>query len=207
MGTSQSGAIYLPSPSQKGIISLEEAITRRRSVRDFIPESISQSQLSQILWSAQGITATSGKYRTVPSAGATYPLEIFVVCGTNCVEGIGDGIYHYNIDSHSLTLHYRGDVRPDLATAALNQEFIYEAPVDIVICAEYERTLRRYGSRGERYVPMEVGHAGQNIYLQATALGLGTVAIGAFHDDQVREVLRLDKQYKPLYIMPVGKPA
>jgi SagB-type dehydrogenase family enzyme len=188
-------------------VSLEEAITRRRSVRDFTPEPLSQSQLSQILWSAQGISNTSSGYRTVPSAGATYPLEIFVVCGTNCVEGIGDGIYHYNIDSHSLTLHYRGDVRLDLARVALNQEFIYEAPVDIIICALYERTTLHYGSRGERYVPIEVGHAGQNIYLQATALGLGTVAIGAFHDEEVREVLRLDKQYKPLYIMPVGKPS
>ena len=199
--------IYLPSPSQKGIMSLEEAIARRRSVRDFTPQPISRSQLSQILWSAQGISDTSGKYRTVPSAGATYPLEIFVVCGTNCVEGIGDGVYHYNIDSHSLTLHHKGDVRFDLATAALDEESIYEAPLDIVICAEYERTLRRYGRRGERYVHIEVGHAGQNIYLQATALGLGTVAIGAFDDEEVREVLRLDKQYKPLYIMPVGRPA
>ena len=207
MGASQPVQIYLPSPSQKGIVSLEEAITRRRSVRDFTPEPLSQSQLSQILWSAQGISNTSSGYRTVPSAGATYPLEIFVVCGTNCVEGIGDGIYHYNIDSHSLTLHYRGDVRLDLARVALNQEFIYEAPVDIIICALYERTTLHYGSRGERYVPIEVGHAGQNIYLQATALGLGTVAIGAFHDEEVREVLRLDKQYKPLYIMPVGKPS
>ena len=207
MDNNQSTIIYLPSPSQKGIMSLEEAIARRRSVRDFTPESISQSQLSQILWSAQGISNTSSGYRTVPSAGATYPLEIFVVCGTNCVEKIGDGIYHYNIDSHSLTLHYRGDVRLDLARVALNQEFIYEAPVDIIICALYERTTLHYGSRGERYVPIEVGHAGQNIYLQATALGLGTVAIGAFHDEQVREILRLDKQYKPLYIMPVGKPA
>jgi SagB-type dehydrogenase family enzyme len=207
MGASQPVQIYLPSPSQKGIVSLEEAIARRRSVRDFTPEPLSQSQLSQILWSAQGISNTSSGYRTVPSAGATYPLEIFVVCGTNCVEGIGDGIYHYNIDSHSLTLHYRGDVRLDLARVALNQEFIYEAPVDIIICALYERTTLHYGSRGERYVPIEVGHAGQNIYLQATALDLGTVAIGAFHDEEVREVLRLDKQYKPLYIMPVGKPS
>ena len=199
--------IHLPSPSQKGIVSLEEAIARRRSVRDFTPEPLSRSQLSQILWSAQGISNTSSGYRTVPSAGATYPLEIFVVCGTNCVEGIGDGIYHYNIDNHSLTLHHKGDIRLELAKAALNQEFIYEAPVDIIICALYERTTLHYGSRGERYVPIEVGHAGQNIYLQATALGLGTVAIGAFHDVEVREVLRLDKQYKPLYIMPVGKPA
>jgi len=142
----------------------------------------------------------------VPSAGATYPLEIFIACGSNCIEGIDAGIYHYDIDSHSLTLHYEGDVRLALARAALDQEFIYEAPVDIIICALFERTGRRYGSRGERYVYMEVGHAGQNIYLQATALGLATVAIGAFHDEQVREVLRLDKQYKPLYIMPVGGP-
>ena len=207
MGINQPAQIYLPPPSQKGSVSLEEAITRRRSVRDFTPESISQSQLSQILWVAQGISDTRGEYRTVPSAGATYPLEIFAVCGRNGVDGIDDGVYQYNIDSHSLTQHFKGDVRLELARAALDQEFVYEAPVDIVICAVYERTTGIYGSRGERYVHMEVGHAGQNIYLQATALGLATVAIGAFYDEQVREVLRLDEQYKPLYIMPVGRPA
>jgi len=201
-----SNQIYLPPPSQKGGISLEEAITRRRSIRDFTSKLISQLQLSQILWAAQGITNTPGKYRSVPSAGATYPLEIFVVCGQSCIEEIDDGIYHYNINNHSLTLHHKGDIRLELAKAALNQEFIYQAPIDIIICALYQRTLLGYGSRGERYVLMEVGHAGQNIYLQATALGLATVAIGAFNDEQVRKVLRLDKQYKPLYIMPVGKP-
>lgn len=188
-------------------MSLEEAVAGRRSIRDFISEPISQSQLSQILWATQGKSDTWGRYRTVPSAGATYPLEIFVVCGQNSIEEIDEGIYHYNIDSHSLTLHHKGDARVELARAALAQAFIYQAPVDIVICAEYERTLRRYGSRGERYVHIEVGHAGQNIYLQAAALGLATVAVGAFNDEQVREVLRLDKQYKPLYIMPIGKPA
>ncbi len=130
-----------------------------------------------------------------------------MVCGADCIEEIGSGVYQYSIDSHSLTRHRKGDIRLELARATLDQEFIYEAPVDIVICAVYERTLRRYGARGERYVHMEVGHAGQNIYLQATALGLATFAIGAFHDEQVREVLRLDKQIKPLYIMSVGKPA
>jgi len=199
--------IHLPSPSQKGGMPLAEAIARRRSIRDFAPQPISQLQLSQILWAAQGKTDTWGRYRTVPSAGATYPLEIFVVCGTNGVDEIDAGIYHYNMDSYSLTLHYDGDVRLALAGAALGEEGIYEAPVDIVICAIFERTTLSYGSRGERYVHMEVGHAGQNIYLQATALGLATFAIGAFNDEQVREVLRLDKQYKPLYIMPVGKPA
>ena len=207
MGINQPAQIYLPPPSQKGGVSLEEAIARRRSVRDFTPESISQLQLSQILWATQGISNTWGRYRTVPSAGATYPLEIFIACGRNGVEAIDDGIYHYNIDRHSLTQHYKGDARPELARAALDQEFIYQAPVDIVICALYERTAMRYGARTERYVHMEVGHAGQNIYLQATALGLATVAIGAFYDEQVREVLRLDKPFKPLYIMPVGRPA
>ena len=204
---SQPTPIYLPSPSQRGSMSLEEAIARRRSIRDFALQPISQLQLSQILWATQGITDTSWKCRTVPSAGATYPLEIFVAGGRNGIEELDDGIYHYEVDNHSLTLHHSGDVRLELARAALNEECIYQAPVDIVICAEYERTLMRYGGRGERYVHMEVGHAGQNIYLQATALGLATVAIGAFHDEQVREVLRLDKRYKPLYIMPVGKPA
>lgn len=203
---SQSAQIHLPPPNQKNVMPLEEAIARRKSIRDFTSKPISQSQLSQILWAAQSTSDTSWD-RTVPSAGATYPLEVFVVCGANCVEQIREGIYHYNADSHSLMLHHREDVRFELARAALDQEFIYEAPVDIVICAIYERTMRRYGTRGERYVHMEVGHAGQNIYLQATALGLGTVAVGAFHDESVREVLRLDRQYRPLYIMPVGKPS
>ena len=185
-------------------MSLAEAISRRKSIRYFANQPLSQSQLSQILWATQGTADSPWGPRTVPSAGATYPLEVFVVCGGNGVEEIGDGIYHYNTDNHSLTRHHQGDVRLELARAALDQEFIYQAPLDIVICAEYERTLQRYGARGERYVHIEVGHAGQNIYLQATALGLATVAVGAFHDEEVRQVLRLDKRYKPLYIMPVG---
>lgn len=203
---SQSSSIHLPPPNHKSKMPLEEAIARRKSIRDFARQRLSQAQLSQILWAAQG-TGDTPWNRTVPSAGATYPLEIFIVCGADCIEQIDEGIYHYHTENHSLTLHHRGDVRLELARAALGQEFVDEAPVDIVICAIYERTTRRYGARGERYVHMEVGHAGQNIYLQATALGLVTVAIGAFNDEAVREVLRLDKQYRPLYIMPVGRPA
>ena len=204
MSIDQPTPIYLPSPSQKGSMSLEEAMARRRSVRRFTSKPISQLQLSQILWAAQGISDTSGKYRTAPSAGATYPLELLVVCGRNAIEGIGDGIYHCHIASHSLTLHHKEDIGLELARAVLDQKFIYEAPVDIVICAIYERTTLGYGSRGERYVHVEVGHTGQNVYLQAEALGLATVAIGAFNDEQVRKVLLLDKQYKPLYVMPLG---
>jgi SagB-type dehydrogenase family enzyme len=204
MDNNQPAQIRLPPPPHKGTLSLEEAIARRRSIRDFTPEPVSLSQLSQILWAAQGISDTLREFRTVPSAGATYPLEVFVVCGGNGVEGVADGIYHYNVAQHSLVLHHKGDVRLELARAALEEQFIYQAPVDIVICALYQRITPRYGGRAERYVHMEVGHAGQNIYLQAVALGLATVAVGAFHDEEVREVLRLDKQYKPLYIMPVG---
>lgn len=149
MSNSQPVQIYLKPPSQKGGVSLEEAIACRKSIRDFSSEPISQLQLSQILWSAQGITDSQGRRRAVPSAGATYPLEIFVVCGRDSIEGMDEGIYHYNIESHSLTLHHKGEVRLELARAALNQEYIYEAPVDIVICAIYERATLGYDSRGE----------------------------------------------------------
>lgn len=203
----QSRVVSLPPPNQKGGTSLEEAIAQRRSIRDFAPEPLSLLQLSQILWAAQGITDAWGKRRSVPSAGATYPLEIFVTCGSDCLEKTEGGIYYYDIVGHSLTLHHKGDVRLELARAAIGQSSIYEAPVDIVICAIYERTAMRYGVRAERYVHMEVGHAGQNISLQAVALGLATVVIGAFDDEAVRKTLRLDRQYKPLYIMPIGTPA
>jgi len=207
--------IKLPSPRLKGKVSLEETIVRRRAVRRYRKEPLDLSQLSQILWSAQGITGTR-EFRAAPSAGATYPLEIFVVVGKQGViaseakqpvQELQAGVYHYEVDSHSLILHRATDLRPDLAKATLGQEFIIDAPVDIVICALYHRTSYRYGRRGERYVHMEVGHAGENIHLQAVALGLATVEVGAFHDEEVREVLGVDEQIKPQYIMPVGKPA
>ena len=206
--------IKLPFPQLKGKVSLEETILRRRSVRRYRREPLDLSQLSQILWSAQGITGTRG-FRATPSAGATYPLEIFVVVGEQGIIGsqtkqaaaeLQAGIYHYEAASHSLSLHKPADLRPDLARATLDQEFIINAPVDIVICALFHRTSYRYGRRGERYVHLEVGHAGENIHLQAVALGLAAVEVGAFHDEEVRTVLGVDEQIKPLYIMPVGKP-
>jgi SagB-type dehydrogenase family enzyme len=205
--------IKLPSPQLKGKVSLEETILRRRSVRRYRRDPINLSQLSQILWSAQGITGTR-EFRTAPSAGATYPLEIFVFVGKQGViaseakqapEELQAGIYHYEADSHSLSLHKPTDLRPDLARATLDQEFIIDAPVDIVICALYHRTSYRYGRRGERYVHIEVGHVGENIHLQAVALGLATVEVGAFHDEEVWKILGVEEQIKPLYIMPLGK--
>jgi len=207
--------IKLPSPQLRGKVSLEETILRRRAVRRYRRDPLNLSQLSQILWSAQGITGTR-EFRAAPSAGATYPLEIFVFVGKQGViaseakqapEELQAGIYHYEADSHSLSLHKPADLRPDLARATLDQEFIIEAPVDIVICALYHRTSYRYGRRGERYVHIEVGHVGENIHLQAVALGLATVEVGAFHDEEVRKVLGVEEQIKPLYIMPLGKAA
>ncbi|MFC1969062.1 SagB/ThcOx family dehydrogenase [Chloroflexota bacterium] len=206
MNDSQPELIALPAPCPKRGMSLAEAIDRRRSVRRFGTQPITQSQLSRVLWAIQGTSSTTGRYRTIPSAGATYPLEIYIACGHNSTGGMDDGIYHYQSENHVLLRHYAEDVRAELSRAALNQEYINQAPVDIVICARYERTTRHYGERGKMYVHIEVGHAGQNIYLQAAALGLATVAIGAFNDEQIREVLRLDGQTKPLYIMPLGWP-
>ncbi|MBL7208650.1 MAG: SagB/ThcOx family dehydrogenase [Dehalococcoidia bacterium] len=197
--------IKLPPPSHKGKKSIEETISKRRSIRRFRSQPLSLPQLSQILWSAQGATGTGG-HRAAPSAGATYPLEVFVVVGEQTVESLKAGIYHYEVDTHSINLHRKGDLREKLAEAALGQSFIATCPVDMVVCALHSRTAYRYGKRGERYVHMEVGHVGQNVSLQAIALGLATVMVGAFEDEEVRKVLKVDEQFKPLYIIPVGKP-
>lgn len=197
--------IRLPPPNTKGRVSVEEAIARRRSVRRYGKSVLTLEQLAQLLWSAQGIT--HGKFRAVPSAGATFPLEIMVATGQQTVIGLNAGIYHYDPDGHSLTMEKTSDIRQDLSAAALSQQSVASAPVVLVACAIFSRTAFRYGTRAQRYVSIEVGHAGQNIHLQAVALGLGAVMIGAFDDETVRELLGLNETVKPLYIMPVGKPA
>jgi len=197
--------IKLPPPNPRGKISVAEAISKRRSVRRFRAQPLSLAQLSQLLWSAQGITGTGGR-RAAPSAGATYPLEIFVAIGEHGIEILAAGIYHYDVDNHSLSLHLSGDLRQKLADTALGQSFIANCPVDMVVCALHPRTAYRYGKRGQRYVHMEVGHVGQNVALQAVVLGLATVMVGAFEDEDVRKVLKLEEQIKPLYIIPIGKP-
>jgi SagB-type dehydrogenase family enzyme len=196
--------IRLPPPVQRGSMSVEEAIARRRSVRSYARGSLHLSQLSQLLWAAQGITG-SGGLRAAPSAGATYPLEVYVAVASGGVEGIEGGVYRYNVERHSLSRHLEEDLRGELSLAALEQEFIAEAPLNIVICARYQRTAWRYGRRAERYVHMEAGHVGQSIHLQAEALGLATVMVGAFYDDEVSRAMALDREVTPLYIIPVGK--
>jgi SagB-type dehydrogenase family enzyme len=200
------GVVELPAPQTTGMMSVEEAIARRRSIRNYTDEPLSLEDISQLVWAAQGITEPESGKRAAPSAGGTYPLEVYVVVGTNGVTGLTDGVYRYDPSKHRLENILRGDVRSSLADAALGQSWVKEAPVDIVIAAVYERTTGRYGDRGIRYVHMEAGHAGQNLYLQAVARGLGMVVIGAFDDGGVQQLLQLPADQKPLYIIPIGHP-
>ena len=196
----------LPEPNTKGEVSVETALNGRRSQRRFSARPLTREELAQLLWAAQGITGPEGRKRTAPSAGATYPLEVLVAVGRDGVEGLQTGVYRYRPDQHSLDRLKGADVQEDIVRAALGQEFLAQAPVDIVVAADYSRTTDRYGERGRRYVYMEVGHAGQNIYLQAEALGLGTVSVGAFDDQQLARAVNLPKGLEALYLMPVGHP-
>ena len=200
--------IPLPAPALDGATSLEAAIQGRRSERGFLPAPLTLAQLSQLLWAAQGITdlhPDPGQrfLRAAPSAGALYPLDLYLVAGL--VEGLDAGVYHYRPLEHEVRLLITGDLRRPLARACLGQMFIAPAPGLIVITAEYRRITGRYGERGLRYAHMEVGHVGQNLHLQAETLGLGTVVIGAFSDEEVAEVLQLPPRHEPLYVMPVGQ--
>ena len=187
--------ITLPKPNQDGSISLEQAIATRRSRRDFLPQSLTLEQISQLTWAAQGQDAHS-HYRTAPSAGATYPLELFAVTA--------DGLFHYLPAKHSLEKLAGQDLRTALASAAWGQGFVEAAPLILVFAAEFSRTTNHYGKRGIRYVYMEAGHAAQNVHLQAEALGLGSVAVGAFDDASVSKVLSLPDYLEPLYMVTVG---
>lgn len=198
------GNINLPPFREEGEISLEKAIRERKSIRRYQEKSLTLSQLSQLLWSAQGMTRKN--YRTVPSAGALYPLEIFILVAPKGVDALKEGIYQYKSMTHSLLLIKEGDFRRELYYACLWQEFINEVPISIVVTGDYSRTCNRYGERGKRYVHMEVGHVGQNISLQALTIGLGTVMVGAFNDKEVSRILSLDPNLSPLYVIPVGFP-
>jgi len=200
------GVVPLPAPRTVGSMSVEEAIARRRSIREYSGEPLSMGELSQILWAAQGITDPRWGLRAAPSAGATYPLEVYIVVGEGGVTGLEAGVYHYDPRDHGLRLVKAGDHRRALSKAALEQAWIAAAPVDLVVAAVYERTTKRYGDRGIRYVHMEAGHVGENVYLQGTALGLGVVVVGAFSDEEVQGVLNLPVEEEPLYIIPVGHP-
>jgi len=180
----------------KGERSLEELLEERRSLRDFGEGKIGLDELSRLLHAAQGINRRRG--RTVPSAGACYPLEIYLVSA--------DGLFKYVPSGHALLKLREGDLREGLAAAALGQGFVEEAQVSIVVCAVFDRITSRYGKRGINYTFIEVGHCAQNVLLQAVALGLGSVPVGAFHDEEVKRLLDLPQSEEPLYILPVGIP-
>ncbi|MEN3183389.1 MAG: SagB/ThcOx family dehydrogenase [Atribacterota bacterium] len=195
--------IPLPPPRLESEVSVEEALLQRRSHRSFTPSPLSLQEIAQLLWAAQGVTDKASGFRTAPSAGALYPLEVYFVAGQ--VEDLSPGVYRYLPEEHALCEVLLGDRREELFRAALFQKWVKEAPGVLVFTAIYERTTRKYGERGIRYVHMEVGHAAQNVYLQAEALGLGTVVVGAFEDSGVQKALGLPVNERPLYLMPVGR--
>lgn len=193
--------ITLPKPKLSSSTSVEEAINSRRSIRSYKDVPLKLEEISQILWAAQGITDPQG-LRSAPSAGALYPIEIYLIAGN--IKDLASGIYKYSPHQHSLILIEKGDKGRELCKAALHQSCIESAPALVIISAIYERTTVKYGDRGIRYVHLEAGHISQNIYLQAVSLDIGTVAVGAFQDEKVKNVLRLSENEQPLYIMPVG---
>jgi SagB-type dehydrogenase family enzyme len=193
----------LPEPSADGGVSVEAAISERRSVREFSTRSLTLADVAQLLWAAQGITSRDGG-RAAPSAGALYPLELYLVAGD--VDSLPAGVYRYRPERHRLDHVADGDFRKPLAAAALDQSWVRRAPAVLVIAGVYERSAKKYGDRARRYTRIETGHAAQNVYLQATALGLGTVIVGAFRDADVQEVLGLPDDHAPLALMPVGHP-
>lgn len=201
-GMEREQGIELPQPALDGDVSLEKAIRKRRSVREFSRQALPLADVAQLLWAAQGVTSRDGG-RTAPSAGALYPLELYLVAGK--VDSLPAGLYHYRPREHRLRLVTDGDLRKALAGAALDQSWVRSAPAVLVIAGVYERSAKKYGQRARRYTHIETGHAAQNVYLQAEALGLGTVIVGAFDDAAVREVLALPADHAPLALMPVGR--
>jgi len=196
----------LPSPVLTGNISVEEAIQNRRSVRTFSNESITIGNLSQILWAAQGITDNESSLRSVPSAGQVYPLEIYIVTGQNGVSGLSEGVYLYVPSNNTLEKTVNGNLSSKLSTIADGQKAVDQAPVNFVITGNYPKMINKYHDKElcTRFVDLEAGHAGENIYLQTESLGLVTVAIGSFNEVQMKQLLEIPQNETPLYIFPIG---
>lgn len=189
-------SIELPKPKHQGSISLEQAIGDRESIRSYKKQALSLEQIGQLLWAGQGLRGALGQ-RTVPSAGALYPLEIYLV--------IEEGVYHYIPKGHRMEPHVEGDMRSSLSNAALGQECISQAPITFVLTAVFSRLETKYGEkRSPQYIYLEAGHAAQNILLQAAALGLDGVPVGAFYEEQVSKILQLQREHYPLYLIPLG---
>jgi len=195
--------IKMPEPRFDSAISVEKVLRTRRSVREFSKDPLELSQIAQLAWATQGITGAEA-HRTAPSAGALYALELYIVAAN--VNGLPAGIYRYDPPTHEVSSVIESDTRRQLCRAALEQASISQAAAIFALSAVYERISTKYGERGIRYAHMEAGHAAQNLLLQAVALGLGAVLVGAFDDAKVKRVLGLSKNEAPLYLIPVGKP-
>ena len=194
----------LPKAQTDGTVSLEKTIKVRRTIRSFTSQQLTLEQLSQLLWATYGITEERGFKRAAASGGACYPMDLYAVVGEDGVKGIDAGLYHYQPMGHSVSLVSEGDFREALARASLGQMWMATPPLSLVICAEYVRITSRYGDRGVRYAMIEAGHMGQNIFLQAEALGLGAGIVGAFEDEEVARTVGTTPGHEPLLIMPVG---
>ena len=188
----------LPSAKTTGQMSLEEAIQKRKSVRKYSPKELTVEQVAQILWAANGANPRTKNFiaRNVPSAGGVFPMTVYLLDK--------NGVYRYQPLNHSLALVKEGDKRKELTEAAFGQGFIKQVPVNLVITADVAKCAQRYGERAQRYTDIEAGHIGQNVSLQAVSLGLGTVMVGAFNDEAVKDVLAIPANESPLYIIPVG---
>ena len=196
--------IALPDPHGYHGLSLEETVEMRRSVRDYSAEPLSSEELSRLLHAAQGITEGRRGFRAAPSAGALYPIELYAV--VHNVAGLEPGVYHYAVQEHGLELLQRGDFRAAVMQAGLWQDFLGQASVCFVLSAIFQRTRWKYRERTYRYVMLEAGHVGQNLYLAATSMGLGACAVGAFLDDDLNELLGLDGvEEASLYVISVGR--
>lgn len=190
------GTIELPQPSESIGTDLAQAIHKRRSAREYDNRDLSWGEIGQLLWAAQGITERAASLRASPSAGALFPLEVDVATR--------EGVFRYRPSTHAVAQRMRADVRADLAYAAYEQIWVTKAAAVFAIAAVTSRTARRYGSRAQRYVQLETGHAAQNVLLMAAGLNLGGTPVGAFDDDAVGRVLRLRSEETPLYLIPVG---
>ncbi len=195
--------LALPAARTDSGFALGKALVERRSVREFSRAPLRLAEIAQLLWAAQGVTARGG-YRTAPSAGGLWPLEVYVAAAR--VEQLTPGVYRYEPSAHRLARISGEDRSAEIARAAYGQAWLREAPAILVITGVERRTTGKYGQRGVRYVFMEAGHAAQNALLQAVALGLGATVVGAFHDGQVQALLGLDAGESPLYLIPVGRP-
>jgi SagB-type dehydrogenase family enzyme len=194
--------IKLPAPRSDGGMPLEAAMAKRRSVREFKPESISIRELSQLLWAAQGVTGPKGQ-RTAPSAMAKYPLSIYIVPAR--VDGLAPGLYRYKADGHELET-----VGPDKRAAVLEtvpkQTALQQAAVVFIVAMNYQKSAQNVTEQTRRYVHMETGLAAQNLLLEAVALKLGSVVVGGINAEAVRKAANLPEAEEVMCALPVGRP-